>query len=87
MDVVDAVGHGNSFLTQPHTMRNFRSEHPIRDRKYRHWQATMSTKMAAEAREEAKRILKEHVVAPLDKDVLKGGAALVRGYEEGLTRH
>jgi len=87
MDVVDAVGHGNSFLTQPHTVRNFRSEHPIRDRKYRHWQATMSTKMAAEAREEAKRILKEHVVTPLDKDVLVRGAALVKDYETCLVRH
>jgi trimethylamine:corrinoid methyltransferase-like protein len=37
--------------------------------------------MALEAREVARKALKEHEVPPLPADVLRKGAALVKGYE------
>ena len=84
LDVTEAVGHGNSFLTNPHTLRNFKAEHPVRPTKYRSWQATLSTSMTEEARLEAKALLKHHKVLALDKEVLKQGDELVRVYEASL---
>jgi len=86
LDVIEAVGHGNSFLTHPHTVRNFKGEHPMRDAKHRSWQATLSTSMADEARRETRAILKGHHVASLDRDVLRMGDDLVRDYETAIQR-
>jgi trimethylamine--corrinoid protein Co-methyltransferase len=84
LDVIEAVGHGNSFLTHPHTARNFKAEHPIRPKTHRSWQATLSTAMAEEARKEAKALLKDHRVPALDKDVLRKGDELIQKYEASL---
>ena len=81
LDVIEAVGHGGTFLRHPHTMKNFKSEMLVRDVKRKHWQATLSTKMSEETKKEARRTLKEHVVPELPKDVLKAGAELIRTYE------
>jgi trimethylamine--corrinoid protein Co-methyltransferase len=81
LDVVEAVGHAGTFLKHPHTVRNFRSETFIRDKSRRSWQATLSTRMALEAREVARKALKEHEVPPLPSGVLKNGTELVRQYE------
>lgn len=80
LDVVEAVGHAGTFLKHPHTVRNFRAETFIRDKSRRSWQATLSTRMALEAREVARKILKEHEVPPLPADVLRKGDELVREY-------
>jgi len=82
LDVVEAVGHAGTFLKHPHTVRNFRSETFIRDKSRRSWQATLSTRMALEAREIARKVLKEHEVPPLPSDVVKKGSELVQGYEK-----
>jgi len=84
LDVIEAVGHGNSFLTHPHTARNFKAEHPMRDNKHRSWQATLSTAMAEDARKEARAILREHKVPALDKDIVRLGDELVKKYEKSL---
>jgi len=81
LEVIEAVGHGGTFLRHPHTMKNFKSEMLVRDVKRKHWQATLSTKMSEETKAEARRTLKEHVVPELPKDVLKAGAELIRNYE------
>jgi len=49
LDVVKQVGHGNSFLTNPHTAKNFKKEIFFRDKKKLAWEATMSNKSVAEA--------------------------------------
>ena len=84
LDIIEQVGHGNSFLTHPHTVRNFKAEHPMRDNSHRSWQATLSTAMAEDARKEARAILKEHKVPELDKDVVTKGDELVRKYEASV---
>jgi len=87
LDVIDAVGHGGTFLKHPHTIRNFRGELLPRDQGKRHWQATLSTSMTKETREIAKQILMEHKVEPLPRDMLKKGDTLVREYERSVVRH
>jgi trimethylamine--corrinoid protein Co-methyltransferase len=86
LDVVRAVGHGSTFLRHPHTVKHFRKELFFRDAQKLAWEATLSNRMVPEAREIARRLLKEHEVPPLDRDVIKEGDALVRDYESRLAR-
>ena len=82
LEVVKAVGQGNTFLRHPHTLRNFKREFYFRDRQALGWQATLSSRMIPEARGIAKKILKDHEVRPLGRDVQKEGDALIRAYEK-----
>ena len=82
VDVVRAVGHGNTFLRHPHTVQNFRKELFFRDRTKLAWQATLSSRMIPEARGIAKKILKDHTVRPLNREVQKQGDALIKAYEK-----
>jgi trimethylamine--corrinoid protein Co-methyltransferase len=86
LNVMKAVGHGNTYLRHPHTARNFRKEIVMRDKKTQVWQATMSTKMAPEARAVAKKTLAEHKVPQLDPAVLKKGEAILSEYEKKVGR-
>lgn len=81
LDVIKSVGHGNTFLRSPHTMRHFREEITIRDKSTLAWQATMSTKMVPEARAVAKKVLAEHQVPKLDQAVMEKGELLLTEYE------
>jgi trimethylamine--corrinoid protein Co-methyltransferase len=82
LDVVKQVGHGNTFLRHPHTLQNFKRELFFRDRQKLAWGATLSNRMIPEARGIAKKILKDHEVRRLDKDVMKQGDALIKAYEK-----
>jgi len=84
LDVVKEVGHGNTFLTHPHTAKNFKKELFFRDEKKRAWEATLSTKMVPEAKEIAKKLLREHEVDPIDKDIAKQGDQILKEYEKSL---
>jgi trimethylamine--corrinoid protein Co-methyltransferase len=86
LDVIRQVGHGNTFLTSMHTMRNFRKEIVMRDPEKGRFEATMSKAMVAEAREIALRLLKEHVVPPLDKSIIQHGNEIIRKREKELTQ-
>ncbi len=81
LDVVKEVGHGNTFLKHLHTLRNFKSEFFFRDRQTLGWETTLSSRMVPEARGIAKKILKDHTVRPLDKEVQRQGDALIKAYE------
>ncbi|HDP96299.1 MAG TPA: hypothetical protein ENN25_01210 [Euryarchaeota archaeon] len=85
LDVVKEVGHGNSFLTHPHTAKNFKKELFFWDKKKLAWQATLSTDMVPEAREVAKKLLKEHKVVSLDPDILQKGDKILRDYEKQMS--
>ncbi len=82
LDVVKEVGHGNTFLGHPHTVRTFRQELFFRSRQTLGWEATLSSRMIPEARGIAKKLLKDHEVRRLDKDVLRQGDELIRRYEK-----
>lgn len=85
LDVTKAVGHGNTYLKHVHTARNFRKHIAFRDQTKKLWEATLSTKMAPEAREVARRVLKEHKVPPLAPDVLMEGDKLLEEYDKRLS--
>jgi trimethylamine--corrinoid protein Co-methyltransferase len=84
LDVVKSVGHGNTFLTHPHTLRNFKKELNFWDPKKLEWEASYSNKMVPDAKRIAKQLLKEHTVAPIDKTAQKQGDDLIRNYEKSL---
>ncbi len=80
LDVIREVGPGGSFLNHPHTTKTFRSQLFFRDKKSKLYGATMSDRMVADARETARRALKEHTVEPLGRDVQSRGDAILRSY-------
>jgi trimethylamine:corrinoid methyltransferase-like protein len=41
--------------------------------------------MVKEARAEVKRLLKEHEVAEIDKDIIREGDALIKAYEKEIA--
>jgi trimethylamine--corrinoid protein Co-methyltransferase len=84
LDVVKAVGHGNTFLKHPHTLRNFKKELNFWDPKKLEWEASYSDRMVPEAKRIAKQLLKEHKVPAIDKSVLKQGDELIRNFEKTI---
>jgi len=82
LDVVKEVGQGNTFLTHPHTVRNFRSQMFLRNKKSELYGATMSDRMVTDAKETVKRLLREHTVEPIGKRVLEEGDRIVAEYEK-----
>ena len=82
LDVVKEVGHGNTFLTHPHTARNFKKELHFFDERTLAWEATLSDSMVPEAKEIAKSILKEHTVPALDPAVVRAGEELIDAYQK-----
>jgi len=82
LDVVKQVGHGNSFLTNPHTARNFKKEMFFRDKKKLAWEQTLSNKSVAEAKVVALQILKEHSVIPVDSGIVMKGDEIIKDFEK-----
>lgn len=73
VDIIDKVGPGGSFLTQKHTREHFKREHFISalfdTRPYDKWLKDGAKQIREVAREEVKRILREHQCPPIDKDL------------------
>jgi trimethylamine--corrinoid protein Co-methyltransferase len=81
-DALRDVGHGGTFISHPHTLRNFRDSIFIRDERVLRWEATRSREMLPEARAITKKILSEHKAEELDRGVLEQGDAMVASYEK-----
>jgi trimethylamine--corrinoid protein Co-methyltransferase len=86
LDVIKAVGHGNTFLTHPHTLRNFRKELHFWDPAKLAWESSISNRMVPEAKRIAKELLKSHQVPPLEKIVLQKGDEVIKTYEKSHAR-
>ncbi len=82
LDIIKEVGHGMSFIAHMHTVENFRKELHFWDKQKLGWEATLSTGMVPGARETARRLLREHEVAPLDPDLIAQGDEILKLYEE-----
>lgn len=80
LEVIERVGHGGTFINDPHTARNFRSQMFMRDKKMELYGATMSDRMVQDAMDVVRKTLKEHSVQPLDKDILKEGNGILEAY-------
>lgn len=81
LDVVNEVGHGNTFITHPHTARTFKSELIFKDQTFAKWEATMSRTMVPEAKEIARRLLAEHTVPAIERDIVAKGDAIIGQFE------
>ena len=86
LDVMRQVGHGNTFLSNIHTARNFKKEVIVRDADKGRFEATLSRAMVPEAREIALRLLKEHEVAPLDRSIIQQGNEIIKKREKEVLR-
>lgn len=82
LNIVKIVGHGNSFLTNPHTARNFKKELYFRDKKKLEWEATLSSKSVPAAKEVALKILRDHRVEPVDASIVKKGDEIIHNFEK-----
>jgi len=74
VDLIDEVGPGGDFISSAHTLRHMResSQPRLFDRGVRTvWEEAGALDMATRARNEARRVLAEHVVEPLPSDVLE----------------
>jgi trimethylamine--corrinoid protein Co-methyltransferase len=80
LKIIERVGHGNTFLNDMHTARNFRNQMFLRSKKMELYGATMSDRMVPDAREIVRKTLKEHSVEPLDKDILEKGSGILKAY-------
>jgi len=80
-DVMKQVGQGNTFLTNPHTVK-CSNELYIPEKAKLAWEATLSNNMVAEAREVAKKTLEQHEVPLIDKDIVKQGDEAIRQFEK-----
>ncbi|MEM3598414.1 MAG: trimethylamine methyltransferase family protein [Candidatus Hadarchaeum sp.] len=73
VDVIKKVGPGHHYLTQKHTIENFMKEHYIpkiiNREKRETWEKLGAKDLREIARNEVKKILKEHQPEPLDSDV------------------
>jgi len=69
-------------------MKNFRAEQYFRDQKKMNiFGATVSTAMLSEAHKIVEKILKEHEVPKLDKDILAKGNEILKNYEKNPPAH
>ena len=83
LDVMRQVGHGNSYLSHAHTGRTFRKELKVWDRSNLSIEATLSSKMLPQVRKIAKKLLKEHEVPTLEREVLRKGELVLKETEGG----
>jgi trimethylamine--corrinoid protein Co-methyltransferase len=86
IDVIEDVGPGGQYLDQRHTLEYLRKEHYLpmivsRERMER-WERAGSKDLREVAREEAKRILKEHRPEPLDRGVEEDLKKIVKEVEK-----
>jgi trimethylamine--corrinoid protein Co-methyltransferase len=80
-DALRDVGQGGTFLSHPHTLRNFRTALASRDSEKLSWEATLSDSMVPEARELTKKLLSDHEVDQIETRIVEEGDALIRRFE------
>ena len=84
-DAIARVGPGGYFMKDMHTLKNFKKEvllPKIAMREAAHGAREEPIRTAA--REEVKRILRDHVPVPLEKSVKEGMKALLKKYDTEL---
>jgi trimethylamine--corrinoid protein Co-methyltransferase len=90
IDVIHKVGPGGHYLAQKHTMDHFMKEQFIPeliDRSgYREWKKTGEKSLVDRAKEKVRKILKEHSVPPLDKDIQKELDSIIKRAEKELPK-
>lgn len=80
VEAYKGVGHGNCFLSSPHTARNFRKELFAFDPAKLSLERTNSDAMLPELRQEVKRLLEDVCFEPMDREVSEKGEGMLREY-------
>ena len=83
-NVMKEVGHGNTFLTNPHTVK-YSKELRLPEKSKLAWEATLSNKMVRDAKQVVKKKLKEHDVPTIDSDIVKRVDEVIRQFEKSLA--
>jgi len=90
LDVIRKVGPGGHYLAQKHTLDHFMQEQfipELTDRSgYDEWKKNGEKSLVDRARQKVKKILKEHSVPPLDKDIQKELHAIIKKAEKELPK-
>jgi len=90
LDVIHKVGPGGHYLAQKHTLNHFMKAQFIPeliDRSgYDEWKKNGEKNLVERAREKVKKILKEHSVPPLDKDIQKELYNITKRAEKELPK-
>ncbi len=90
VDVIKKVGPGGHYLAQKHTMNHFMKEQFIPElidrSSYDEWKKNGEKSLVDRAREKVKKILKEHSVPPLDKDIQKELNNIIKRAEKQLPK-
>ncbi len=90
LDVVRKVGPGGHYLAQKHTLDHFMKEQfipELTDRSgYDEWKKNGEKSLVDRAREKVKKILKDHSVPPLDKDIQKELHDIIKRAEKELHK-
>ncbi|MGD8505101.1 MAG: trimethylamine methyltransferase family protein [Candidatus Bathyarchaeota archaeon] len=88
LDVIHKVGYDGHYLADMHTLQHFKKEHffpELTDRSsYDAWRKAGGKSLVKRAREKAEEILKEHWPTPLDKDVQREIAEIIKRAEKEL---
>jgi trimethylamine--corrinoid protein Co-methyltransferase len=91
IDLIDKVGNMGNFLAQPHTMKYLRQGEIRNSKLYDKRTAEKARKEGVRplqdaAKDVVKKILKEHVPMPLDRDVERDLSKIVKDAEKTLMR-
>ncbi|MEM3166632.1 MAG: trimethylamine methyltransferase family protein, partial [Candidatus Methanomethylicia archaeon] len=90
IDLINKVGPGGHFLAQKHTREYHRREHFIpkifNTQSYDRWFKSEFRDIRDRAREEVKRILKEHEPPPIDKTLEKELMDYLKKMEEAYCK-
>ncbi len=84
LDTIQEVGHGNDFLTHPHTIKYLRGELTAWEGEKLDLLNMDKKEMPAEAHRIVKGILDTHQVEPLADDLIEKGDAIIAEYEAWL---
>ena len=88
-DLIEKIGPGGHYLSEEHTRKHYFTEHyltKLSDRKARaDWEKTGGKDIVDLASDEAARILREHKVEPLDRDVEKELNKILTDADKELT--
>jgi trimethylamine--corrinoid protein Co-methyltransferase len=85
LDAVKEVGHGNHFLTHPHTLKYLRGELVFWEQEKLDFLEMDEEELPAEANRIVKSILDEHQVEPIADDLIEKGDAILSEYEEAVS--
>jgi len=85
LDAVKEVGHGNHFLTHPHTLKHLRGELIVWDEETLDFLNMDQEELPAETNRIVRNILDEHQVELIADDLIEKGDAIIKKYEDTVS--